>query len=211
MHINDENTHLYNHFYRGKVINNQDPQNSQRVQVRILGLHSQNKNGSLGDKIPDNELPWAEQAELFLNGSYVPAVNDYVWLFMENGNFMKPVYFAKCRKANDTSVESDNIEKMGQPRDDDTVEIEIADMRIKSAKSIHGRKIEIQNLESGGIIKIDRFNQKSRIILSADLIEIDGDIGAGKGMRGYPLLTETPSTTISINGVPLRSSRGSYG
>jgi hypothetical protein len=205
--IDDDNGHYFPGMYRGLVVNNQDPLNSQRVQIRILGLHTSNKNGNDGDYIPDNNLPWAEQAGMFLDGTYIPQKDAWVWLFFENNNHNQPVYFAKCRKANDTSPEIDNIDmnKLGQPRTEETTEINHGNMIIKSANTIHGKKIEIRNKENNAFLKLDTFNGKSRCIISADLLEFDGEMSAGKGTKGYPVLSETKSTLIAMGGVRLRT------
>jgi len=205
MRITDDNEHIFNGFYRGLVVENEDPLNSQRVRVRVLGIHSKNKDGTVGDYIPDDKLPWAEQAEELVEGCYIPKVNQYVWIFFENGNHNKPVYFAKCRKANDTSFEIDNLERIGKSRNNETTEINHGDMMVKVAKTVHGTKVEIRNKENNGFIKIDSFNGKSRIVLSADVLELDGELNAGKGVKGYPVLSESPNTAVVAGGVRLRS------
>lgn len=206
MAINDDNTHLYNGFYIGTVVDNKDPLNSQRVKVRVLGLHTQKKNGNQGNSIPDADLPWANQCTGLINGTYIPKNGDNIYLFFLNGNHNEPVYIGKVRKANDTPFETDNLEKIGQARNEKTKELNDGAMQIKTAKTIHGSKVEVRNTESGAFIKLDSFNGKSRIVLSADIIEIDGDSRIGKGPKGYPLLSETKETAISIGGTRLRTS-----
>jgi hypothetical protein len=207
--INEDNNHLFNGFYRGKVVNNKDPLNSQRVKLRVIGLHSQNtSDNETLDGIPDDQLPWAEQGGMFLEGTYIPKIGDFVFLFFENGNHNKPVYFAKCRSSNDTPPEVDNIKdgKIGQPRTNETAEINHEELQIKVAKTVHGPKVEIRNTSCGAFIKLDTFNNKSRITISADLIEIDGKTNMGKGAKGYPLLFEAPDTSINLSGAAFRTS-----
>jgi hypothetical protein len=121
--FNEENNQFFNGFYRGLVENNgfdtdingnnavPDPLLSEkgdgRVQVRVVGIHSFNKEVRetefATDAIPTEHLAWAEQASSIFGSfnptnkagiSQVPEVGSYVWLFFENGNHNKPVYFA---------------------------------------------------------------------------------------------------------------------
>ena len=85
------------------------------------------------------------------------------------------------------------------------MEINHGDMVIKIADTIHGTKLELRNKENNGFIKIDSFNGKSRIIMSADMLEFDGQMNAGKGVKGYPVLSESPNTGIAMGGVRLRT------
>lgn len=205
MPINEDNTHLYNGFYIADVVDNKDDLNSQRVKVRVLGLHTQNKDGELGDKIPDSDLPWANKCDL-LKGTNIPKIGDKVYIFFLNGNHNQPVYLGIVKKASDTLPEVDDIRKIGNSRDDKTFEINHGDLQIKTAKTIHGSKVEIRNTESNGFIKMDTFDGKSRILLSADTIEIDGETNMGKGVKGYPVISESKQSNIAIGGVRLRTS-----
>ena len=79
--------------YRGVVENNVDPLKRSRVQVRILGIHTHELS------LNTDSLPWAEKASS--TGSFqgigltsVPQNGSWVWLFFENGNIQRPVYFA---------------------------------------------------------------------------------------------------------------------
>jgi hypothetical protein len=93
-------------FYQAKIINNIDPENLQRVQVRILGVHNFDQG-----EIPDSILPWAEPAlplQGSIDGGYgkfeVPAINDWVWCFFTGEsiiNKQNPYYFALIRTIND--------------------------------------------------------------------------------------------------------------
>jgi len=87
--------------YRGVVEDNVDPLLAGRCRVRIFGVHSQSKTKSATDGIPTVELPWAEPALPVMEGAVskngffsVPLVNSHVFVFFENGNILKPIYFA---------------------------------------------------------------------------------------------------------------------
>jgi hypothetical protein len=97
-------------FYKGIIENNLDPQNLQRVQVRIMGIHNFNE-----AELPSVVLPWAEPAlpiSGYVDGGYgdfkVPNIGDWVWLFFhetEKSSIMqkrKPYYFAIIRTPKDS-------------------------------------------------------------------------------------------------------------
>jgi hypothetical protein len=204
----DDNTHLFPGFYRGQVVENRDPLNSQRVRVRILGLHSPEKSDDeVKEGIPDDQCPWAEQAGIFLDGTYIPEKGNWVWLFFENGNHNHPVYFAKCRRAYDTPPELDNFKtsEIGGSRSNETSEINHGHLQIKVAETLHGPKVELRNKSNNAFIKLDTFDNKSRITLSADIVTIDGQVEMGKGPKGYPLLVENPRDLITLQGIMFRS------
>lgn len=77
--------------YRGIVVNNQDPLQAGRCQVRIFSVY---------DDIPDEMLPWAQYADSFMQGSrgsggfFIPDNGMKVWCFFEAGDHMQPVFFA---------------------------------------------------------------------------------------------------------------------
>lgn len=87
--------------YRGVVEDNTDTLVAGRCKVRIFGVHSQSKVKTGSDGIPTAELPWAEPALSVAEGALtgygffsVPLVNSHVFVFFENGNILKPIYFA---------------------------------------------------------------------------------------------------------------------
>ncbi len=80
-------------FYRARVENNDDPEKMGRIQVRILGLHDQNKS-----KVPTASLPWAECIQSFMFArdkgiglSTLPLIDTWVWVFLENNDFNYPI------------------------------------------------------------------------------------------------------------------------
>lgn len=80
-------------FYRAVVENNNDG-GSGKVQVRIIGIHSANK-----EKIPTENLPWAEVMGVTsqhggMSGigiSSVPLQGTWVWVFLDGGDWNSPV------------------------------------------------------------------------------------------------------------------------
>lgn len=83
-----------NIFYRAVVENNNDGGTSGKCQVRILGIHSADNS-----KVPTANLPWAELAGAAnsnggvggLGMSAVPLQGTWVWVFLDGGDWNKPV------------------------------------------------------------------------------------------------------------------------
>lgn len=83
--------------YRGKVLDNDDPDKLGRIKVNVLGIF---------DEIDSEYLPWAVPAQPLFTGSgsgyghfAVPEVGSYVWCFFEQGDHNQPVYFAEALTA----------------------------------------------------------------------------------------------------------------
>lgn len=73
-------------FYRGHVLDVLDPLQSGRVKVKVFSVY---------DNVPEEIIPWAEYADPMMTmGFFVPDVGDLLWVFFDNGDHMKPVYFA---------------------------------------------------------------------------------------------------------------------
>jgi hypothetical protein len=87
--------------YRGVVECRHDPERLCRCRIRVWSVHDELKDKTDKRGIPTEELPWAEPAYGLYQGSVsgngiwtVPLQGSYVWVFFENGNWMKPRYFA---------------------------------------------------------------------------------------------------------------------
>jgi len=81
-------------FYRGKVLDNDDPDKLGRIKVEVF---------SVFDGISASDLPWAVPAFPLFVGSgsdfgnfAVPEVNSHVWVFFEGEDYNQPVYFAEA-------------------------------------------------------------------------------------------------------------------
>lgn len=78
-------------FYRGEVVDSQDPMQANRVKIRVF---------SVFDDMSDASLPWAIMADPFMGGQegfggcFIPDVGSHVWVFFETGDPSQPVYFA---------------------------------------------------------------------------------------------------------------------
>lgn len=85
--------------YRGVVENNNDPDKLGRVQVRIVGIHTDDKSDKNG--IPTDMLPWAEPCFGLMEGSVsgygsfsIPVNGCHIFIFFEGENWECPRYFA---------------------------------------------------------------------------------------------------------------------
>jgi hypothetical protein len=112
--------------YRGKVVDNYDNKIKGRVKIYVPGVYPKEMS-----KSPDN-LPWAEPALSLFGGNWTnqrngdlnnetgistiphtstgktPLKGAEVWLFFENGNWMKPIYFASCQGGDGWHSEHNN-------------------------------------------------------------------------------------------------------
>lgn len=86
-----DNREKFNGFYRGKVVDVEDPYEKGRVKVEVFGVF---------DGLSPDELPWAILADPFMGGQeelggfIVPDLDSHVWVFFEEGDHTLPVYFA---------------------------------------------------------------------------------------------------------------------
>lgn len=84
-------------FYRAVVEDREDPEFLNRCRVRILGIHTDDDS-----KVPVETLPWAEMAPPSMYGgqnagiglSSVPLLGTWVWVFMDAGDWNRPIIFA---------------------------------------------------------------------------------------------------------------------
>ena len=98
----DQTNQEFNGFYRGVVVNNEDPKKGCRIKVKVFGVF---------DNIEDNEiLPWAIMADQTLGGlknvgsSFIPEVDSHVFVFFEGGDHRFPVYFASAPALHDNEI-----------------------------------------------------------------------------------------------------------
>jgi len=96
--------------YRGVVEDNNpiNPQTGEsykdgRIRIRIWGLHTSIKTNDIYEGIPTDNLPLAYPALSLFEGSTtgfgswtVPVNGSHVFVFFEQGNHMRPIYFASA-------------------------------------------------------------------------------------------------------------------
>lgn len=80
----------YQHYYEGKVVDNNDPDKIGRCKIKVFGIYS---------NIPDTDLPWAVPDFNFVGskvGSFVvPPVDTIVNVYFEQGDIYLPHYTTK--------------------------------------------------------------------------------------------------------------------
>jgi len=81
-------------FYRGKVLDNDDPSKLGRIKIEIYDVF---------EGIKSSDLPWAVPAMPVFAGAgggfgyfAVPEVGSFVWCFFECYDMYQPVYFAEA-------------------------------------------------------------------------------------------------------------------
>jgi len=156
-------------FFRSKVENNIDPTNTQKVQVRVLGIHSSDE-----QNVPSKVLPWAEPTLPITSGKVdggygnfdVPDIGDWVWVFFEENDTFKqhPYYFGTIRGDNDK--DSDYKQSENHVNKDRWENKKIIDKDHTEWKNGKGTvKVDIK--ESGDInLKMD--NKKGEVNLHID-------------------------------------------
>jgi len=83
--------HTFDGFYRGIVVDVDDPLKSGRIRVRVYPMFH---------AAEDDTLPWAILADSNFGGAAnegkfsIPSINAHVFVFFENGDHRFPVYFA---------------------------------------------------------------------------------------------------------------------
>jgi len=87
--------------YKGVIEDNDDTEKMGRCRIRVFGVHTPKKIKSNTEGIPTGEIPWAEPALGLFEGSLsgfgawtVPLQGSLVFIFFEQGNILKPRYFA---------------------------------------------------------------------------------------------------------------------
>ena len=93
----------YNNDFNAKVVDNNDPGRLGRCRVRILSVH--------GDKVQDDQLPWALPDFGFvgsLKGSFiVPPIDAMVSVYFEDGDRYLPRYTRKVVDTNNMPTNKD--------------------------------------------------------------------------------------------------------
>lgn len=89
----EKTTDKFNGFYRGVVVDVNDPTESGRIRIRVHPMFS---------GVDDSVLPWAIPADSTFGGAAnigsasIPIVDSHVFCFFENGDHRFPVYFASA-------------------------------------------------------------------------------------------------------------------
>jgi len=151
------------YMYIGRVVNIQDPELRDRVQVRILGL--------ISDDVLDENCPWAEQLTSIFSGtptttgvSSVPNIGSLVYIQFLYGDISRPIYTGYVRGASDSSNLhhlKDLTQTIHQKRIDNMIGPELTSLNDKT-KYPYNNVIETK---SGNIIELDDTEGNERIAI----------------------------------------------
>lgn len=213
---NKKDSFTFHGFYRGIVVNNNDPKQNGAIKVKVYPMFK---------NIVDNDLPWATYADSFMGGSsnvggiFIPVVGAHVYVFFENADHRYPVYFAGAPAISGGTPDIPTAAATGYPNN-------------HVYRSKEGIQIEIDNTPgavrlqirhpSGTNKKIDNAGAVTEVIVSDETINITGDQsitvgggttidigGAGTIDIGTNLdLTVTGNTTITTTGTTNINSTG---
>lgn len=97
----------YTAFYRGTVVDNDDPMNMGRVRVRIPQIYGAESQRDQDIYVPSYAIPWATSAIMAgagnNTGAYlIPNIGDTVLVTFENGDAQLPLYFGGVLTRNGT-------------------------------------------------------------------------------------------------------------
>jgi len=156
--------------HKARVENNIDPNNEQRIQIRVLALHNFDEK-----EAPKECLPWAlpvlPPSDGKIDGGYgvfdVPDLGDWVWVFFEDEYMFNPHYFGTIRTEKDTNPKyKQGINKFIKDRWDNEVLIDKEKILITKNNGhiieLHDDFIKIQT-KSNQIIKIDEVDKSIMI------------------------------------------------
>jgi hypothetical protein len=167
-------------FYKAIVVNNKDPENQQRVQVRIMGVHSFNR-----AEVPDSTLPWAKPvnpiSEGKVDGGYgkfdVPEIGDWVFVIYEYEDTIlhlkTPYYTGIIRTKKDIDSEyQQTVNSVFKDRWDNKKIVDAEHTNWHNGKET----VDI-NVKEDGNIKIYSANKNKAII------DIGGDLGRSSAVN----------------------------
>ena len=202
IHDREKGTHEFNGFFRGEVLKNDDPKKAGRVKIHVFGVY---------DNMPVEHLPWAILADPMMGGLkdnggiFVPEVGSHVFVFFEQGDHEKPVYFAGAPAIQDGEPDtpSESREEGEYPYN-------------KVFKTKAGISFEIDDTEdairfkfkhpSGNQMEIDNDGNKSETIVGDSEKNIEGDKtetvsgDVTESIEGDKTIDSDSDITITANG-----------
>lgn len=204
--------------YTGKVVDNDDPDKSNRLQIRIPSIHGTNAIISNITKKPsgisDDDLPWANVLNTWGVQSKPYEIGDLVYVSFELGNVDLPIVLGTITKYSSQAVIPDeslgdyvntksmkmdgftfltNPDKVKIHKDDFSCEFNVNEKKVKL--EIGGNTIEIDG--NAGLVKLQGETQKAVL---GDLLKTAFDAHTHMGNLGAPTsppLSPLPPTTLS--------------
>jgi len=175
-------------FYSGKVINNKDPEQLGRCQIKVFGIFE--------DSIPDDALPWALPDDKFVGsmvGSMiVPPKDALVRVYFDHNDIYSPIYTTKIPEK---KFKSRHISK------DYPDTLLFFETDAGDYMTINKKRSEITFHAAGGtLVRIDRKGN-----LSVDTTEADPLYGGGFSLdvNGDVTMKTVGDVTIDAVGPPL--------
>ena len=201
----------YNHFYRGIVVDNNDPQGKGRVKIRIPQIYGVSTDDVSFVATPN--IPWATCAVLPAgndSGSFLPPnIGDTVFVTFEGGQSNYPIYFGgiyTLRRDDNEDVEKAvgsynvfNNQYVAVDKDDLPQEVKSGTERVLY-KSLKGATIYIDDRDGGECIKIIDQSGQSIIMenLSKETLKRRGS-DVGKNPSSQIVLTNTSGDSITLS------------
>jgi hypothetical protein len=182
-----EEENIYLSPFAGKVINNNDPEQLGRCQIRVYGL--------FGNKVPDADLPWALPDFEFVGskvGSFViPPVGAIVKVLFDKGDIYLPHYSTKVIDKNNLPSQRlvDYPDNMVILETDDGTYITINRKKV-DIKIHHKSGSEIQMDKKGDVT----VHGQATVRLDSSVTVILGD------GSGYVVTSPNPGQIITQNG-----------
>ena len=160
----------YSIFYRGTVVDNNDPLNLGRVRVRVPQIYGSEQQRDSDIYTPTYAIPWATSAIMSGAGNntgsfLIPNIGDTVFITFENGDSRLPMYFGgiltidgKDKFIGSSDVNGDNLYKVSGS--DVNTDIKDKSQRI-IYKSLKGATILISDKDGEESIRIiDQLGQQ---------------------------------------------------
>lgn len=136
-------------FYRGTVLDNEDPGGRGRCKVYVYGVYDEKFFEDNGKR-----LPWAEPSQPLFCGGYdkngtfqCPDLSASVWVFFESGDITRPVMFGQTTDVK--SLEVDKTYQTGKTLfDTDSVTMYWDGMYIEMYKPTHTVTVSSTNISA---------------------------------------------------------------
>jgi len=177
--------------YSGIVVDNQDPDKSNRLQIRIPNIHGTNAKLSNITKqatgIPDENLPWATVVNAWSKQSKPYEINTLVYVAFESGFIDTPVVLGVKTKYSDKAdipeeSYNDYVSTKSIKINEFTFYVNENDLNIYKTGgfSFLLNEDEIKMEKDDCIIHFDSKNKSVKIEIGGNFVEIDGNSGVVK-------------------------------
>lgn len=196
----------FNMFYRGIVVNVDDPMHLGRAKVRVPSIHGTNRNNS--NFVPDSSLPWATPAVWSNAGNDMgefnpPTPGNRVFITFEAGDSRYPIYFGgiPTKIGNAKYYKPEVGILMGATQeinDDDTIKDTVTGKERVIFKSFKGATIIVDDFDGNEYLKIiDQSGQTFTMANKGDMLPRRGN-KLGKSSQSYMELTNNRGEKIRI-------------